>query len=142
MTENEIKEYIADLRNKADVLRKSGFATNGVSNHFDKSADVIEELLSYRAIGTIEEIKDLKEKNEKQLEAIKLLTIAAICYEKNLGIIRKEMKENKELVTLYCKLPTVQYIKNTIALSKLADSDIDVNNIESIDEIIRIFDWQ
>ena len=84
----------------------------------------------------------MKEKNEKQLEAIKLLTIAAICYEKNLDIIRKEMKENKELVTLYCKLPTVQYIKNTIALSKLADSDIDVNNIESIDEIIRIFDWR
>lgn len=63
MTENEIKEYIADLRNKADILRKSGFATNGVSNHFDKSADVIEELLSYRTIGTIEEIKILKEKS-------------------------------------------------------------------------------
>lgn len=103
---------------------------------------ILTEIQKYRAIGTIEEIKDLKEKNEKQLEAIKLLTIAAICYEKNLDIIRKEMKENKELVTLYCKLPTVQYIKNTIALSKLADSDIDVNNIESIDEIIRIFDWQ
>lgn len=103
---------------------------------------ILNEIQQYRAICTIEEFKDLKEKNEKQLEAIKLLTIAAICYEKNLDIIRKEMKENKELVTLYCKLPTVQYTKNTIALSKLADSDIDVNNIESIDEIIRIFDWQ
>ena len=103
---------------------------------------ILTEIQKYRAIGTIEEFKALKEKNEKQLEAIKLLAIAAICYEKNLDIIRKEMKENKELVTLYCKLPTVQYIKNTIALSKLADSDIDVNNIESIDEIIRIFDWQ
>ena len=64
MTENEIKEYIAVLRNKADILRKSGFATNGVSNHFDKSADVIEELLSYRAIGTVEKFKVLKEKND------------------------------------------------------------------------------
>ena len=107
-----------------------------------KCDEINRELKQYRAIGAIGEFKDLKEKNEKQLEAIKLLTIAAICYEKNLDIIRKEMKENKELVTLYCKLPTVQYIKNTIALSKLADSDIDVNNIESIDEIIRIFDWQ
>ena len=151
MTENErIKNHIEDCEHRIGNIL--GFMeSNSDADIFSCEENIVvlkdviialEEIQQYRAIGTIGEFKDLKEKNEKQLEAIKLLTIAAICYEKNLDIIRKEMKENKELLTLYCKLPTVQYIKNTIALSKLEDSDIDVNNIESIDEIIRIFDWQ
>ena len=64
MTEKEIKEYVTEIRHKADIFRKSGFATAGFATHFDKSADIIEELLPYMAIGTIEEFKALKEKNE------------------------------------------------------------------------------
>lgn len=88
MTENEIKEYIEELRHKANTLIKSGYATSGISTHFNKSADLIEELLEYKLngsfsgvefaqlaamqmrlrdyqeIGTIEEFKALKEKNE------------------------------------------------------------------------------
>ena len=63
MTENEIKEYVTEIRHKADIFRKSGFATAGFVTHFDKSADIIEELLEYKAIGTVEELKALKEKN-------------------------------------------------------------------------------
>ena len=88
MTENEIKEYIEELRHKTNTLIKSGYATSGISTHFNKSADLIEELLQYKLngsfsgvelaqlaamqmrlrdyqeIGTIEEFKALKEKNE------------------------------------------------------------------------------
>ena len=57
MTENEIREYIEELRHNANMLIKSGYATTGISTHFSKSADLIEELLAYRAIGTVEELK-------------------------------------------------------------------------------------
>lgn len=138
MTENEAIKIIND--------KYETFFALSTTNDFDiamaTAIQALEEIQQYRAIGTIEEFKALKEKNEKRLEVVKLLTIASICYQKNLNIIMEEMRENKELVTLYCKLPTVQYTKNTLALSKLADSDIDVNNIESLDEIIGIFDWQ
>lgn len=63
MKEKEIKEYVTEIRHKADIFRKSGFATTGIATHFDKSADIIEELLPYMAIGTIEEFKALKEKS-------------------------------------------------------------------------------
>ena len=63
MTEKEIKEYVTEIRHKADIFHKSGFATAGFATHFDKSADIIEELLPYMAIGTIEEFKALKEKS-------------------------------------------------------------------------------
>jgi hypothetical protein len=62
MTENEIKEFVAEIRRKSEIFRNSGFTTTGIT--FDKSADIIEELLPYMAIGTIEEFKALKEKNE------------------------------------------------------------------------------
>lgn len=60
MTENEIKEFVADTRRKAEIFRNSGFATAGVATVFDKSADIIEELLEYKAIGTVEEFKNAK----------------------------------------------------------------------------------
>lgn len=87
MTENEIKEYIEELRHKANTLIKSGYATSGISTHFNKSSDLIEELLEYKLngsfsgvelaqlaamqmrlrdyqeIGTIEDFKALKEKS-------------------------------------------------------------------------------
>lgn len=63
MTENEIKEFVAEIRQKSEIFRNSGFATTGITNVFDKSADIIEELLPYMAIGTVDEFKALKEKS-------------------------------------------------------------------------------
>ena len=68
MTENEIREKIKDLKRKSDIFENSGYATVGISSSFKKSAEVIEILLNeiqqYRAIGTIDEFKALKEKSE------------------------------------------------------------------------------
>ena len=67
MTENEIREEIKELKRKSDIFENSGYATAGISSSFKKSAKVIEILLNeiqqYRAIGTVEELKALKEKN-------------------------------------------------------------------------------
>lgn len=71
-------------------------------------------------------------------DTLKLLALAAICYEKNLDIVRSKIKNSKEIADLYMELPTVQYVRYSMALSRLADSDIDVNKIESIDEITKI----
>ena len=35
MTENEIKEFVAEIRQKAEIFRNSGFATAGFVTHFD-----------------------------------------------------------------------------------------------------------
>ncbi len=71
-------------------------------------------------------------------DTIKLLTLAAICYEKNLEIIRSKMKNSEEVKNLYMELPTVQYMRYSMALSRLADSSIDVNKIQNIEEITKI----
>ena len=67
MTENEVKKYIEELREKARLFGKSGYATAGMEKAFHKSADTIENLLNeleqYRAIGTVKEFKALKEKS-------------------------------------------------------------------------------
>lgn len=68
MTENEAKEIVKKLRNKAELFKNSGFAVDGIVKSFEDSANAIEtlseEIQQYRAIGTIEEFKDLKEKSE------------------------------------------------------------------------------
>lgn len=63
MTEKEIKEFVAEIRQKSEIFRNSGFATTGINNVFDKSADIIEELLPYMAIGTVDEFKAYKQGN-------------------------------------------------------------------------------
>ena len=72
------------------------------------------------------------------IDTLKLLTLASICYEKNLEIIRSKMKNSEELRNLYMELPTVQYMRYSMALSRLADSGIDVNKIDGIEEITAI----
>lgn len=68
MTENEAKELVKKLRNKAELFKNSGFAVDGIVKSFEDSANAIETLSEaiqqYRAIGTVEEFKALKEKNE------------------------------------------------------------------------------
>lgn len=71
-------------------------------------------------------------------DTIKLLTLAAICYEKNLEIIRSKMKNSEEIRNLYMELPTVQYMRYSMALSRIADSGIDVNKIQNIEEVTKI----
>ena len=68
MTENEIREMVQSLRNRLETFASSGWAIDGLINDYTKSADTIEKLFEeiqqYRAMGTIEEFKALKEKNE------------------------------------------------------------------------------
>ena len=68
MTENKAKEVVKKLRNKAELFKNSGFAVDGIVKSFEDSANAIEtlseEIQQYRAIGTIEEFKALKEKAE------------------------------------------------------------------------------
>ena len=68
MTVKEIKEFVKNLRHRVEILVNRGWAIDGLVNDYTKSADTIEKLLEevqqYREIGTIEEFKELKEKNE------------------------------------------------------------------------------
>lgn len=61
MTENEAKEIVKKLRNKAELFKNSGFAVDGIVKSFEDSANAIEmlseEIQQYRAIGTIEEFR-------------------------------------------------------------------------------------
>ena len=70
MTENEAKEIVKKLRNKAELFKNSGFAVDGIVKSFEDSANAIEtlseEIQQYRAIGTIEEFKALKERNKPE----------------------------------------------------------------------------
>jgi hypothetical protein len=58
MTENEAKEVVKKLRNKAELFKNSGFAVDGIVKSFEDSANAIEtlseEIQQYRAIGTVE----------------------------------------------------------------------------------------
>lgn len=74
----------------------------------------------------------------ENLEVLKLLTLAAICYVKDMEIIKSKMIGNKEILDLYTHLPTVQGTHNSIILSALADSNIDVNKIKRIEDIKEI----
>lgn len=78
MAENEAKELVKKLRNKAELFKNSGFAVDGIVKSFEDSANAIETLSEaiqqYRAIGTVEEFKALKEKaTPKKLEVEKFL---------------------------------------------------------------------
>lgn len=75
MTDNEIREYIEELRYNANMLIKGGYATAGISTHFSKSADLIEELLACRAIGTVEQCRETVEKSKLMSENNNVITI-------------------------------------------------------------------
>ena len=77
MTENEAKEIVKKLRNKAELFKNSGFAVDGIVKSFEDSANAIEtlseEIQQYRAIGTVEEFKALKKKNEPKKPIDKIM---------------------------------------------------------------------
>lgn len=75
--------------------------------------------------------------NDKEISVLKLLTISAIAYTEWQDIITSKMRGNDEISKLFMELPTVQGLSNSIALSRLKDSGIDVNNITGIEDVIK-----
>lgn len=75
--------------------------------------------------------------NEKELRALKLLTVSAIAYTEWHNIITKKMRDNKEISKLFIELPMVQGLSNNMTLERLKDSDIDVNSITSLEDVMK-----
>ncbi len=75
--------------------------------------------------------------NDKEISVLKLLTISAIAYTEWQDIITSKMRGNDEISKLFMELPTVQGLSNSITLSRLKDSGIDVNNITGIEDVIK-----
>lgn len=75
--------------------------------------------------------------NDKEISVLKLLTISAIAYTEWQDIITSKMRGNDEISKLFMELPTVQGLSNSITLSRLKDSGIDVNNITCIEDVIN-----
>lgn len=131
MTENEAIEEL-----KQNVEMPFG---SDISKEASKLAiKALKEIQQYRAIGTVEECQDAMETAPEHVEAVKLLTLAAICYVENLGIIKDRMKENREARDLYMRMSVVQHSRNSAALERLAESGIDVDGIRDPEEISRI----
>lgn len=74
---------------------------------------------------------------EKELRTLKLLTVSAIAYAEWHDIITKKMRDNKEIGKLFMELPTVQGLSNIMTLERLKDSDIDVNSITSLEDVMQ-----
>jgi hypothetical protein len=75
---------------------------------------------------------------ENTLETIKLLTITSICYQKINDMILDRLRDSEDISDLFLHIPTVQYTANHLKLMRLAESEIDVNRIKSIDEVVNI----
>ena len=100
MAEQEIKEFVSELRNKAEIFRKSGFEATGIIKAFDKSADVIEELLSCRAKAIDEFLHNAETKicdrilqNQARLDFASGLSVA----NRILDEVAEQMKAGAEL---------------------------------------------
>ena len=75
--------------------------------------------------------------NDKELSVLKLLTISTIAYTEWKNIITSKMRGNEEISKLFLELPTVQGLSNDITLQRLKDSEIDINNITGIEDVIK-----
>ena len=78
--------------------------------------------------------------NDLELHTIKLLTAGAKAYAIWFDIITSKMRDNKEIGELFFELPTVQGLSNQMALERLKDSQIDVDNITSLEDVINAID--
>lgn len=78
--------------------------------------------------------------NDLELHTIKLLTVGAKAYAIWFDIITSKMRDNKEIGKLFFELPTVQGLPNQMALERLKDSQIDVDNITSLEDVINAID--
>ena len=75
--------------------------------------------------------------SEKELHTIKLLTIGAKAYAIWFDIITSKMRNNDEIAKLFLEVPTVQGTSNIMSLERLKDSEIDVNSISSLEDVIK-----
>lgn len=78
--------------------------------------------------------------NNKELHTIKLLTAGAKAYAIWFDIITSKMRDNKAIGELFFELPTVQGLSNRMALERLKDSQIDVDSITSLEDVIKTID--
>lgn len=83
------------------------------------------------------EVQGGRSVNDKELSVLKLLTISTIAYTEWKNIITSKMRENEEISKLFLELPTVQGLSNDITIQKLKDSEIDINNITGIEDVIK-----
>lgn len=75
----KIRKHIENLREKSELFCKTTFSTYGIEKSFKDSADIIECLLdeveSYRAIGTVEEcrvaVERMKPKKPTDISKVK-----------------------------------------------------------------------
>ena len=73
----------------------------------------------------------------ENLETLKLLTCAAICYISVKEQIESKMAFSEDLAELYFKMKNVQGTTNLFALSSLAESNLDCNKIKNIGEVLE-----
>ena len=78
--------------------------------------------------------------SNKELHTIKLLTAGAKAYAIWFDIITSKMRDNKAIGELFFELPTVQGLSNRMALERLKDSQIDVDSITSLEDVIKAID--
>lgn len=103
--------------------------TNIISNHHKKVIEVIEQQ------PTVDDVD--KRDTQLELHIIKLLTLGAKAYATWFDIITSKMRGNDEIAKLFLELPTVQGTSNIMALERLKDSEIDVNSISSLEDVIK-----
>ena len=75
---------------------------------------------------------------DESLETVKLLAVAAICYQRILDEIMRRTKDSPDIADLFVNIPTVQYTPNCRKLWALEKSGIDVNVLKSIDEVTEV----
>lgn len=118
----------ADFKNKVELLG-TNYAFNAEMGYGDAINDILK--LLDKNLG------EDKAMDEQKLKILKLLTVSAIAYAEWHDIITKKMRDNKEIGKLYMELPTVQGLSNHMVLERLKDSGIDVNNITSIEDVLK-----
>ena len=72
-----------------------------------------------------------------ELHTIKLLTLGAKAYATWFEVITSKMRDNDEIAKLFFELPTVQGTSNIMSLERLKDSNIDVNSVSSLEDVIK-----
>ena len=132
-----IKQLDDDIKITSEFVKKS--IKYDDYRDFDKSFAVLYMLKSYRAI--VEDMKtafdvDIRD-TQLELHTIKLLTLGAKAYAIWFDIITSKMRGNDEIAKLFLELPTVQGTSNIMALERLKDSEIDVNSISSLEDVIK-----
>lgn len=69
---------------------------------------------------------------------LKLLFSATVCYEKNLQLIKERAIENEQIRGLYKNIVTVEGTYKSMLISRIAESNIDINSVKSVSDIEKI----